>query len=342
MNNKFKKLNDILNINLRPWLDINKSDKKFINITKDFSPIDYDFQNLYQIDFFPSFNDKTKYYYKLINYEAIGYCNEIYNLINKNDDLKYQKFLLNDTLNKKLKTKLSEIAKLINERKYNNIDSIDPYKTSPLIDEDLKTETYIIQLLKITLVKIYLEIQNLFPFINKDDILFENDFYSTFFSEPIPNKSFLKKVPKIIIIPSNEIIPKNAELPKFEHLKGDSREIPKGVPKYCNIIKNSDRFLLFEEELYLNKYINIEHTFINKHGSKNEFAIIYHAIINKGYFKKFNDENKKLFNDRDIVKFLDNRYITNMDKQFRTYKNNPIAISEFMEIHPWLFNLSTC
>jgi len=254
MNNKFKKINDILNINLRPWLDINKSDKKFINITKDFSPIDYDFQNLYQIDFFPSFNDKTKYYYKLINNEAIEYCNEIYNLINKNDDLKYQKFLLNDTLNKKLKTKLSEIAKLINERKYNNIDSIDPYKTSPLIDEDLKTETYIIQLLKITLVKIYLEIQNLFPFINKDDILFENDFYSTFFSEPIPKKSFLQKIKPPKIITNNSETTETTHFPK-EHIFHSF--------KYKNLKFDSDKLNDLFDSLKKNNFISDISSLIN-------------------------------------------------------------------------------
>jgi DNA-directed RNA polymerase subunit L len=189
----------IIHGELRPWLDSNKSDMKFapmLSIVETVSPA---FPVVYEIDFIRPFNNKTKYYSKLILNETNSYCNRIVELINEDKNEQLMKYWLNDTLNKRLKTRIKEVGKLINQNDYSLV-YINPHKLSFDKDTDHKTETYVFQLLKVALIKTYLEIQDVFKSLIKDDILIEEDFYTQLLNEPIPEKSALKPVPKPIIV----------------------------------------------------------------------------------------------------------------------------------------------
>jgi hypothetical protein len=115
------------------------------------------------------------------------------------------KYWLNDTLNKRLKTRIKEVGKLIREKDY-SLTYINPHKLTFDVDIDHKTDTYIFQLLKVALIKSFLEIQETFKFLIKDDILIEDDFYTQLLIEPIPDKSFLKVIPTPINIEEATII----------------------------------------------------------------------------------------------------------------------------------------
>ncbi|HAZ03026.1 MAG: hypothetical protein A2W90_18385 [Bacteroidetes bacterium GWF2_42_66] len=332
---------EILYRNLAPWLEENKPDEKFTALTTEIESVKPEFQPLHEIDFYRPFNDKTRFYQKLIVNESITYCNKVYRLIKENKNIKLHKYWKNNLLDKKLPTRLKDIGRIIREKSY-WIDYINPRKTSFDIDADHKTETYILQLLKIALIRVYLEIQSFFSFISKDDILIEDDFYTRFLNEPIPETSFLKEAPKIIDLKTEEVKPRGNTPPAFSLVLDDIRERKSGVPLYHYIIKNPQRFASFEEKLFDNEYIGMDYSMKNTHGQKNKMAIIYYLLIDKGYFKKFNDLEKKPFKNRDIAKFLDHRYNANLDKQFRTYASKTQERAIFIEDHYWLYTLPPC
>jgi len=195
MNNNMDNLDDILYNNMSPWHNENKPDEKFASLISEIELIQNDTQQ-YEIEFFRPFNYKTEYYKKYIISVTNAYCNRFTELIESDNNLKLQKYWYNDTINKKLKTRLKDIGRMIKERNYDSA-FINPKKTAYETDADQKTETYIMQFLKLSFIKIYLEIQELYKHLSDDMELIETDFYSRFLNEPIPVKSFLKKIEQI-------------------------------------------------------------------------------------------------------------------------------------------------
>jgi len=223
MNNELIIFDEILYKNLAPWLPKNNPDEIFHDLIQEVKAIQPEFQYLYEIDFFRPFNKKTKYYYKLILNECINYTNNNINLINEDKNSKLKKYWINDTLNKKLTTRLKDIGKLIQEKDF-KIEFINPKNAPYNIDTNHKTNTYIIQLLKTTLIKVYLEIQETFKSnIKNDDIMIEEDFYTQLLLEPIPTKSFLKLIPPTVELmddsDKSQPPPKKEEFSLYESFK---------------------------------------------------------------------------------------------------------------------------
>ena len=200
-NNEFKNLDKVLYGNLIPWSDNNKPDEKFTSMISEISKVEPEFPVCFEIEFQRTFNQKTKYYQKLIRNQSIAYCNRIHQIINENDNIKAHKYWRNDTLNKKIPSRLKDIGKIIKDWQY-LLEYINPRKTSLNIDSDHKTETYIVHFLKLSLMYIYLEVQEMYKFIQDDDLLIEDDFYTQFLYEPVPDSRFIKRV-KTISIPTN-------------------------------------------------------------------------------------------------------------------------------------------
>jgi len=195
----------IIHGELRPWLDSNKPDAKFAPMLSNVKVINPAFPMLCEIDFIRPFNNKTKYYSKLILNETNSYCNRIVELINDDENEQLMKYWLNDTLNKRLKTRIKEVGKLIQQNDYSLV-YINPHKLTFDKDADHKTDTYVFQLLKVALIKTYLEIQEVFKSLISDDLLIEDDFYTQLLNEPIPEKSYLRPIPKPIITDETAIL----------------------------------------------------------------------------------------------------------------------------------------
>ena len=145
-------------------------------------------------------------------------------------------------------------------------------------------------------------------------------------------------MPIQIASPSNPKAIPQAPKP-FKALTNDFRDTSKGILSYEAIIKTPTRFASFEESLFQNGYIDENYKFVDKHGMKNEMAAIYHQLINKGYFHQHTFQPTKQIKDVDIRKFLDHRYQANLDKQFRTYRQNPEQLAEYIDSQYWLTKL---
>src|SRR5690606_1859676 len=192
MSNQTKILDDILNQGLRPWLEKNSLDDKFAPKLRSLKETSTDYPFRYEINFLRPFDNKTKYYSKLILNTVKADVERLYNLISEDDTENLIRYWLEDTLNKRLKTRLKDIGKLIKEKEF-DLTFIDPNKASIEFDQAHKANTYIIQLLKLAYMQLYLEIQDAFSTWIDDKLVIE-DFYTQLLLEPIPQKALLTEI----------------------------------------------------------------------------------------------------------------------------------------------------
>lgn len=199
MSNQTNLLDTILYQELRPWLGKNSLDEKYASKLSNVKEVYTDFQFKYEINFLRPFDHKTKYYSKLILNNIKTECIKLVELINEDNNENLIKYWLDDTLNKRFKTRLKDLGKLIKEKDY-ALSYIDPKKTSFEIDQTHKANTFIIQLLKLAYIQLYLEVQYTFS-TWVEDILIVEDFYSQLLLEPIPDNHFLKQIQVIEVEP---------------------------------------------------------------------------------------------------------------------------------------------
>jgi len=335
MKQSIKKLKSILYNPIKE-----QSEEKFASLLSKTKKENPQFPQLYEIDFYRPFNNKTIYYSRYINNAAISYLNELKILMDSASILE-KKYLINDCLKKMLPTLLEDIGKQIQIKKY-DLEFINPQKANFQIDIEYKNKTYIIHYLKLSFIKIYLEIQEQYKDLLPDEPLLEVDLYLQYLKEPVPQKSFLKEAPIIEISNALGVSPQGNKKPEFKAIKDDNRLERKGVISYFDVIRNQERFAAFEEKLFANDYIDNNYSYCGKHGYLKQLAIITHHIIEKKYFHNFNNLTKKPITEKDITNFLEYRYNTNINKQFRTLARKPNEWAEFTDDHPWITNLPHC
>jgi hypothetical protein len=119
-------------------------------------------------------------------------CVKLIELIREDNNENLIKYWIEDTLNKRIKTRLKDLGKIIKEKDY-ALTYIDPKNTSFELDQTHKANTFIVQLLKLAYMQLYLEIQDAFSTWIDDKLILE-DFYSQLLLEPVPDKHFLKPV----------------------------------------------------------------------------------------------------------------------------------------------------
>jgi len=182
-------LDSILYRELSPFNTANASEIAFASRIREVKESISDYPFRYKIDYYRPFSNKTKFYSRLILKAVKEDTERIYYLISSDSNTNLILYWLNDTLNKKLKTRLKDLGILIKEKGF-DIALIDPAKYSHDLDQEHKANTYIMHLLKLAYMQIYLEIQDAFS-KHIDDILIIEDFYSQLLYEPLPAKHFL-------------------------------------------------------------------------------------------------------------------------------------------------------
>jgi hypothetical protein len=201
MKNQFITLDKIIYKGMRPWLPANNPDEKFASLISGIRQIEPTYSPSFEIQFERPFNNKTKYYAKFIQNETIKTINSLIYSLQEDSTSQLVKYRLNDTLNKRLKTKLKDIGNIIKEQQF-ELSYINPRKTTFNIDQEHKTNAFVFQLLKTALIYIYLEIQNEFKEWVQDELILE-DFYSQLLFEPIPDETYIQKIKTIEIESAN-------------------------------------------------------------------------------------------------------------------------------------------
>lgn len=201
---------DILFLNLQPQQDKNSPVNKYRQKIAELQTVQTGFEPAYNVNFPAPLNPKCAYYQKLIDNECNRYINTIIDLVDQATSDQQKVYWVHMTLTRKITDKFSEISKLITANDY-NIRYIDLNNTTPHTDPHHRTETYIYQLLKTYLVRMYLEIQELYPHYLKEDPLTIEEIYPQLLQEPVPRQAHIRKV---------EVVePAMAQDPKVEYAK---------------------------------------------------------------------------------------------------------------------------
>ena len=191
MTNHLSVFDKILYGTERPWLGANTIDASYTSKISTIKLYKWNNPPLYDLKFERPFDRKSKYFKLFIENEKIKAINNLIEYIGEEDTPQLIKYRLNDTLHKKLKTRIQDLGKLIEEQDF-NIDHINPNKSPQRLSSELRSNTYVIQLLKLSFIHIYLEIQNVFS--NWVSDIFEiEDFYIQLLCEAIPDTLYLSE-----------------------------------------------------------------------------------------------------------------------------------------------------
>lgn len=178
-----------------PWCDKIYIEDVFLALKSELIKVSLDNRS-YNFVFERPFNAKTKYYNHLFYNYACATIEEWRVLIN--EDNLTQEYWINKLLFRKLKTALKDIGKILKNDNY-DLSLINPKSKGSFIDSEHRTDTYIIQNLKYTLIWVYLEVQK--SCIDKiEDPLLKEDFFTQLLNEPIPSTFYISELIKIEVI----------------------------------------------------------------------------------------------------------------------------------------------
>lgn len=181
-----------------------------------------------------------------------------------------------------------------------------------------------------------MEVQESYQNHLKEEALSEEEIYYKYFNEQAPVPSLIgiaDNYPNLKAIPIKE---KKEDKEPFNALRQDIRTEKKGILTYDQLIKNQSRFAQVEEDLFERKLIDKNYQFIDKYGQKRYLAAIYYQLIRKGYFNKRIFPGNVEVKPSQIRKFLDHRYNSDVDKQFRIWDGTPKELIDFIEKDYWL------
>jgi len=338
MSNTLEVYNRILFLDLRPWLMTNVSELKFKQDLGELSKVHYQVQPNFELAFPKPLTNKRKYFQAQIDHEATGYLNDLHTAVSEAVNENEKKYHIHWALTRTLPQKLKELIQVISERGYSK-DQFNHQPVSNNTNQQQADESFIIHYLKHQLVRLFMEVQESYPESLKEDPLNVEEIYMTYFNHTEPNPSYINEAVKIQVAKSIKDQETVQSAKPFKAIKEDIRAEAKGILPYSTIVKTATRFANFEEKLHENGYIDENYCFTDKHGLKTELATIYHHLINKSYFNQRQFPGNKEIKDVVIRKFLDHRYQTDLDKQFRTLKGNSDKVADFVDTHYWLSNL---
>ena len=308
-------LDEILYKNQAPWLAENASNEKFVSKIHEVKEHVPAFQFKNTIEFERSINAKTKYYSKLIINESIATINQLHGIIATDDNSQIRAYWIDKVLERKLKTRIRDIGKVLKDKDY-DLKYIDPKKTSFDLDQNHKSNTYIMQLMKVAFIHIYVELQEVFK-DSISDLLILDDFYTQLLFEPVPDKIYLKEA-QVIAIPSESRKAIKKEENGFEPILGEVPNCKISKANY-DIIRNQTLFSNIERNLHEYELIDIDYNFIKnkKESNSRNLAAIVQILIDKNYFRRNILGSSDQYKDIDIREYIENRYNTDLKQQFR-------------------------
>lgn len=341
MSNTLEVFNDILFLNLRPWKFGKQSEIKFKQLLLEVKKEYYIHQPNYEVDFLKPLSNIRKYYHAIIEFEAIRYLNALHTEVSAALSDSEKSYLVHFTLNKLISPKAKDTAKVIQERRYTP-EQFDLKHHPKTANAKIADESYILHLLKHHLARLIMEIQKSYADYLKDEALSPDEIYYKFFNEAAPERPFIIEAENY---PNTNQVsqPQQKESkPPFKAIRDDIWEKGKNIFLYSQLITNPSRFAQIEEELNDKGLIDNKYHFTDKHGMKKYLAAYYHQLIRKGYFRKRIFPGNIEVKNRDITKFLDHRYRTKVDKQFRIWDNEQQELLKFIEKDYWLDHITPC
>ncbi|MGD9928754.1 MAG: DUF6617 family protein [Mangrovibacterium sp.] len=341
MSNALELYNDILFLNHRPWIFGKQSDIKFKQLLLEVKKEYFTHQPNYEVDFVKPLSNIRKYYQSIIEYEAVRYLNDLHTEISAALTDNEKSYLVHFALNKLVSQKAKETAQVIQDRSYTP-EQFDLKSQSKTADLSVADESYVLHLLKHHLVRLIMDVQASYPEYLKEEALTPDEIYYKYFNEAAPEKSYITEAENY---PNTNQVPQprqNENKPAFNAIRDDVWEKGKNILAYSQLIVNPSRMAQMEKELYDKGLIDNNYHFIDKYGNQKYLAAYYHQLLRKGYFRKRIFPGNIEVKNRDITKFLDHRYRTDVDKQFRLWDNHKVELLKFIEKDYWLDHITPC
>lgn len=158
MNLRFDVTYKVLNGSLYPFAEMNSLENfqlnnrggKTLNSEKD--------KGVYRLNPYRNLNEKTAFYSNYLQREMIAYCNEMIEEFGAETDKDILAYVRNFILNQHLKELLIHTGKLLKQYQLKLSDFTAP---SDDIDMEKSSQSYILHLMRLVLIKTYLEMQKL-------------------------------------------------------------------------------------------------------------------------------------------------------------------------------------
>lgn len=275
----------------------------------------------------------THYYQLQIDRDVIKYYNELNHLVAFMEEDKDQAYLVYVALNKYLHDKLNQVAEHMKQLSGSYIDLI-PGKGENIADLQQQNEIFIYEYLKLSLVVLYINIQEKFKTLLENP-LSEADLFRIYFNESTPDFTYKKQAPAY-----QPPLKKTEEKVVFIPLSEDRNSY--GLKMNFQHISNPRLFHRVEEQLYEYGIIDLNSRFIKskKNAHQQLLAAVYREMIDRNYFRRNIIGSKQKLKDTDIVRYLDARYMTDTSQAFRKLTEAQKQ-KAYMKL-PWLEGLVGC
>lgn len=328
-----KAINDILSGSLAPWLASNQSaDKLKVNLQAQ-KKIELDIPLSFTLEFEAAYTVKAKYYSLIVHNSIQKYIEAFINNFTNSINEDHRAYLVSQALGKDISQKLADTARIISERNYSFSDLNKPEISS------LRDDIFILHLIKHSLIWLYQEIKEITEGQIEYDYLDQPAIHATFFQEYVDYPTFIKDIPeplkKAIEVEKFNKVPQVKFEPKMYDFRGEK----KGVLPFEELVLKPDMLQRVEEKLFELGIIDSSYAFIKskKNSNSKTLALIMLAVIEKGYLRQ--SIRRKAVTSQQYRKFIEHRYQTDIDRQFRNEQNNKLVIQSFIEDHFWLKNL---
>jgi len=337
MNPELVVFNKILFQEFRPWMMNQTHETKFKEMHLGLAEVPPSFSLLYEVDFIQPLTFKRTFYSKLIHIASITYLNSISTIVSSVTNASEFSFWSATLLTKAIPTKFEDIERAISDRE-SQLEKLSKSLNAIGSDKEHQDNIFVLQCLKYHAIWIFLEVQELLK-NHVSNFITEETIHLKYFSEPQPEITFVKqKLSKIAPIQESRIV--NPPI-GFQPIGYDFRSGFTNLT-YSTLIKNSTRFQNMEVQLYSSQIIDLQYNFIRRKGNKDLLAAIYHALISKAFFSEYKHPGKQKIKTLDIRKYLDNRYGSDIDQQFRSLGKNHEKLNEIIGKHYWIENLLPC
>lgn len=259
-----------------------------------------------------AYSERHQWYKAMIEQDETNFCNHFLGRMELETDAAHQQYLRHMAMSK-LAWLMKEAQQL--PLRLEELPANPETETHPLASKRQKLEEQdILAQLKACLAGLYLEVQ---ATGTEDDAGFpaldEHTIYHYHYLEAPPVEPMLLPATPIVLP-----LPVKVEPEAFIPLRGD-RLHQTGLKVSFADIADADKLFALEEKLFEHAVIDRQSRFIkNKANSHNKLmAVVYHVIAEAGIFRKTTVVSKILIQPNHIRAYLDKRYETNLQQEFR-------------------------
>jgi len=277
---------------------------------------------------------KRRYYYYLIQRQAALFYNAFVTNIQESLNQNEAYYWVQYSLDRVLDGYLREVNRQIeNNGWYASLVRL----TGTAAQQPSAEAAYVLQLLKYNLMALYLNVQHLGKAYLDALPLTPDELYEKYFDEATHTAMQINRV--VTDVPTLTPIPE----PPHTSFTPQSRDIRNPAAKvlaFDTVVADREKFARFETALYEHQIIDSQYSFVGTHGNLQLLIVVYLLMLQKGCFAQRLFPKNKPLSPLDVRRFLDHRYQTNTEKDFRRLRGDAAKQQALIDAHFWLSRLT--